>query len=181
MKLDYHPEDTSKNHYTAIVIDEDASIPTAQEEMNTEEVCQNMKHAVHIEPIQIDDSGHERNNFDDIPDVSFEMPAPSQPNKSGRTRKTRGQNCLDMSAFRDVPVEVMSKIPWDIDGTWIISVPGEEDFWIETAADGRWWKTVQSSRKDLNGEHKFFLYVQDLLFETTQHVAKWHQKVWRIK
>ena len=52
----------------------------------------------------------------------------------------------------------MDEMPWDIDGNRIITVSCSADFWIDCAKDGRWWRTVQSSHKDLKGEHKFLTY-----------------------
>ena len=40
-------------------------------------------------------------------------------------------------------------------GNRIITVSCNDDFWIDCAKDGRWWRTVQSSHKDLKGECKF--------------------------
>ena len=53
-----------------------------------------------------------------------------------------------------MPQEV-EEIPWDIDGNVILKMKCEEDFWIDNVPDGHWWKVVQSSRKDLQGERKF--------------------------
>ena len=52
-----------------------------------------------------------------------------------------------------MPQEV-EEVPWDIDGNVILKMKCE-DFWIDNVPDGCWWKVVQSSRKDLQGERKF--------------------------
>ena len=53
-----------------------------------------------------------------------------------------------------MPQEV-EQVPWDIDGNVIYKMKCEDDFWIDSVSDGHWWKVVQSSRKDLQGERKF--------------------------
>ena len=53
-----------------------------------------------------------------------------------------------------MPQEV-EEVPWDIDGNVILKLKCEEHFWIDNVPDGCWWKVVQSSRKDLQGERKF--------------------------
>ena len=133
-------------------------VKEAQEPKCTEspvkEVCSNENTEVSQQADEGSDCGHESDNSGH---GSFQFPVQDlpTPKKRGKTRKTRGRNHLDMTSFQNVPVEVMDEMPWDIDGNRIITVSCNEDFWIDCAKDGRWWRTVQSSHKDLKGERKF--------------------------
>ena len=157
LKLDYYPGDSSKNHYSAIVID-DKAVKKSQEgtctESPVEQMCSNTNNEVSQQPSEASDCGDESDNSGH---GSFQFPVqdPPTPKKRGKTRKTRGRNHLDMTCFQTVPVEVMDEMPWDIDGNRIITVSCNADFWIDCTKDGRWWRTVQSSHKDLKGECKF--------------------------
>ena len=70
-------------------------------------------------------------------------------------RRRRQRNHIDNFLFRKVEPEVVEKIPWEIDGNVIYKVESTEDYWLDAMHDGRWWHTVDSSRKGLNGQRKF--------------------------
>ena len=60
-----------------------------------------------------------------------------------------------MSLLKEVMPQEVEELPWGIDGNDIFKMKCEEDFWVDSVCDGCWWKVVQSSRKDLQGERKF--------------------------
>ena len=123
LKLDYYPGDSSKNHYSAIVID-DKAVKKSQEgtctESPVEQMCSNTKNEVSQQASEASDCGDESDNSGH---GSFQFPVqePPTPMKRGKTRKTRGRNHLDMTCLQTVPVEVMDEMPWDIDGNRIIT------------------------------------------------------------
>ena len=80
--------------------------------------------------------------------------------KNERTKRKNKQrkgrcNRMDMSLLKEVMPQEVEEVPWDIDGNVIFKMKCEEDFWIDSVSIGHWWKVVQSSRKDLQGERKF--------------------------
>ena len=124
LKLDDYPGDSSRNYYSAIVIDDKAA-KEAKEHKCTEspvkEVHSNANTEVLQHAAEASDYGHESDNSGHS---SFQFPVQDlpTPKKRGKTRKTRGRNHLDMTSFQNVPVEVMDEMPWDIDGNRIITV-----------------------------------------------------------
>ena len=67
--------------------------------------------------------------------------------------------------LKEVMPQEVEELPWDIDGNVIFKMKCEEDFWIDSVSDGRWWKVVQNNRKELEVERKFatcmgFLHLQ---------------------
>ena len=79
----------------------------------------------------------------------------NQRTKSKNKQRKRRCNRMDMSLLKEVMPQEVEELPWDIDGNIIFKIKCTEDFWIDSVSDGCWWKVVQSSRKDLEGERKF--------------------------
>lgn len=60
-----------------------------------------------------------------------------------------------MKVFEDVPIQVVGKVPYNVNGTCIFHINATEDDWIKKQKDGRWWGHMNtSSRKGLTGLRK---------------------------
>ena len=84
---------------------------------------------------------------------------------------------MDMSLLKEVMPQEVEELPWDIDGNVIFKMKCE-DFCNDSVSDGHWWKVVQSSRKDLEGEGSLQL-AWGLTFAIIQSVLNIPQKRWR--
>ena len=62
---------------------------------------------------------------------------------------------LDEGRMACAPVDVVDKIPWDVDGDHIYKIKCTEEEWISKYEDGPWFLLRESSCISLKGKHKF--------------------------
>ena len=91
----------------------------------------------------------EENNGDDDDDFPKypEAVLPELRNKKNKYRR----RSIDLKRFVGIQLKLLEKVPWDIDGTQIITINCTENQWVDRSKDGRWWKINTSTRKGLNG------------------------------
>ena len=90
----------------------------------------------------------EENNDDD--DDFPEYPEAVLPEL--RNKKNKYRRCsIDLKCFVGIQPKLLEKVPWDIDGTQIITINCTKNQWVDRSKDGRWWKINTSTRKGLNG------------------------------
>ena len=82
---------------------------------------------------------------DDFPEYP-EAVLPELRNKKNKYRR----RSIDLKRFVDIQLKLLEKVPWDIDGTQIITINCTENQWVDRSKDGRWWKINTSTRKGLN-------------------------------
>ena len=90
----------------------------------------------------------EENNDDD--DDFPEYPEAVLPESRNNKNKYR-RHSIDLKCFVGIQPKLLEKVPWDIDGTQIITINCTENQWVDRSKDGRWWKINTSTRKGLNG------------------------------
>ena len=74
---------------------------------------------------------------------------PNKKKKSLRQKyRKKGINPL---LFLDIKAELVSKIPWNINGTQTLQVRCKEEDYIDSMKDGHWWALKNTSKKGLNG------------------------------
>ena len=74
---------------------------------------------------------------------------PNKKKKSPRRKyRKKGINPL---LFFDTKAELVSKIPWNINGTKTLQVRCKEEDYIDSMKDGCWWALKNTSKKGLNG------------------------------
>ena len=91
----------------------------------------------------------EENNDDDDDDFP-EYPEAVLPESRNKKNKYRRRS-IDLKRFVGIQLKLLEKVPWDIDGTQIITINCTENQWVDRSKDGRWWKINTSTRKGLNG------------------------------
>ena len=90
----------------------------------------------------------EENNDDDDDDFP-EYPEAVLPELRNKNKYRRCS--IDLKCFVGIQPKLLEKIPWDIDGTQIITINCTKNQWVDRSKDGQWWKINTSTRKGLNG------------------------------
>ena len=73
----------------------------------------------------------------------------------GRPRGDKySKHFLNMKKFIRVDVEMVDKIPWDVDGIHIYKILCGQDKWIEKQKDGHWYDMNSTERKFFGGRCK---------------------------
>ena len=164
MKFDYHPQHNESNHYLAIMEDTgmkptlpqrnvtagetgyesitpSPTTPTSSPEdyIKISQASTILEHDVDLTSDVVEDFIQEKN----------------QRTKSNNKQRKKRCNRMDMSLLKQVMPQEVEELPWDIYGNVIFKMKCEQDFWVDSVCDGCWWKVVQSSRKDLQGEREF--------------------------
>ena len=70
-------------------------------------------------------------------------------------RRKWAKSTINMSAFSNVTLEVVDRMPWIPDGDHIYIIRCEEDYWHDKQIDGHPWQMTKSSRTSLVGIKKF--------------------------
>ena len=120
LKYDHDVHNPVANHYSAIVL--------MPEKL--------------LEEVSIADE--DVNDCEQLPSPHTESAGPSNniniminPNTRNQQKK-RKCNRLDKFLLAETVVEIVNKIPWDIDGDITYQMKSDADFWINDTHDGRW-------------------------------------------
>ena len=70
-------------------------------------------------------------------------------------RRKWAKSTINMSAFSNVTLEVVERMPWIPDGDHIYIIRCEEDYWHDKQIDGHPWRMTKSSCTGLVGIKKF--------------------------
>ena len=142
LKYDHDVHNPVANHYSAIVLMPEKlleEVSTADEDVND---CEQL-------PPPPTESAGPSNNINIM----------INPNTKTHKRKENVTNRLDKFLLAETVVEIVSEIPWDIDGDITYQMKSDADFWINDTHNGRWWHTVDSKCKGftdvMKGERKF--------------------------
>ena len=93
--------------------------------------------------LELEENNDDDDNFPEYPEAVL----PESRNKKNKYRRCS----IDLKCFVGIQLKLLEKVPWDIDGTQIITINCTKNQWVDRSKDGRWWKINTSTRKGLNG------------------------------
>ena len=123
-------------------------------DMNEEFDKENTKH-----PRSQDSPIPSRNQDSPIPSRNQDSPIPSttqySPMPIPRKKIKYQRNGLNLAKFENYQIEVVEKMPWEVDGTKVFKIYCSEEHWYDAQKDLRHWVFTNSSRVGLPGVRKF--------------------------